>query len=172
MKQIKVNSKKFVKEKLVTGFLNKLMGLSGKKSDEKKEEIRNIFNSKVKDGDSYAVIAAMNMVTTKKLLKEIRTYYNYIIGYHDGEDPEIVIISTDSELSSFEEPIYCKKSQCKNISYLSQTGSFTMSHYELGEGLFNFFIIASTAWGGYVIDVSYVDEFVPFMEFFQNQFSK
>jgi hypothetical protein len=53
-------------------------GQSGGNVEGKKEEIRNIFNSKVKDGESYNVLAGMNMVTTKKLTKEIRTYYNYL----------------------------------------------------------------------------------------------
>ncbi|MGF6907492.1 hypothetical protein [Fusobacterium sp. PH5-44] len=154
------------------GFLDKLMGLGGSKSEGKKEEIRNIFNSKVENGGDYEVIAAMNMVTTKKLLKEIRTYYNYIIGYRSGEDPEMVIISTDAELSEFDKPIYCKKSECERAKYLEQTGSFTVSCPALGGDPFNFFIIASTAWGGYVIDVSYVDEFTPFVEFFKKSFSK
>lgn len=78
------------------GILNKIMGMGGAKSDAKKEEIRQIFISRVEDGESYTVLAAMNMVTTKKLFKEVRTYYNYIIGYKDGDDPELVIISTDN----------------------------------------------------------------------------
>lgn len=154
------------------GFLDKMMGLGGSKSDAKKQEIREIFNSKVQNGDDYIVLAAMNMVTTKKLLKEIRTYYNYIIGYKDGDDPELVIISTDSELSSFEEPVHCKKSECSKIEYLQQTGSFSITHPQLGSEPVDFGIIASTAWGGYVIGVSYVDEYMPFAEFFQNRFCK
>jgi hypothetical protein len=59
-------------------------GQSGSNAEGKKEEIRNIFNAKVKDGESYNVLAGMNMVTTKKLTKEIRTYYNYLVGYKNG----------------------------------------------------------------------------------------
>lgn len=154
------------------GILNKMMGMGGAKSDTKKDEIRGIFNSRVEEGESYTVLAAMNMVTTKKLLKEVRTYYNYIIGYKDGDDPELVIISTDNELSAFEAPVRCKKSECQKAGYLEKTGSFTVTHPSLGGEPLDFAVIASTAWGGYVIDVSYVDEFMPFMEFFQNQFAK
>ena len=154
------------------GFLNKMMGMGGAKSDEKKQEIRNIFDSAVEDGESYAVLAAMHMVSEKKLLKEVRTFYNYIIGYRDGDDPEIVVISTDCELSEISEPVYCKKSECSQAKYLSNTGSFTVTHPGLGSKPVDFSVIASTAWGGYIIDVSYVDEYMPFMEFYQNRFAK
>jgi hypothetical protein len=154
------------------GIFDKLMGLGGAKSDGKKEEIREIFSSKVENGDSYTVIGCMNMVTTKKLLKEIRTYYNYIIGYKEGADPELVIIETDSELSTFEAPIYCKKSECKSAKYLEQTGSFSLKHSAFENETLDFFVIASTAWAGYVIDASYVNEFGPFVEFFQKHFAK
>ena len=153
------------------GFLNKLMGLNSIKSESKKDEIRNIFNSKVKDGEKYTVLAGMNMITSKKLLKEIRTYYNYIIGYCDSDDPEIVIISTDSELSFFEEPVYCKKSECISSKYIEQMGTFTIEHPKFDEPL-TFFIISSTAWGGYVINVSYVGEFETFVKFFKKSFEK
>lgn len=154
------------------GLLDKMMGLGGAKSDARKEEIRKIFDSKVENGTDYTVLAAMNMVTTKKLFKEIRTYYNYIVGYKDGDDPELVIISTDSELSDFDPPVICKRSECKQAAYITKTGSFTLTHPAFGNELLNFSVIASTAWGGYVISVSYVDEFMPFMEFFESRFSK
>ena len=154
------------------GFLDKVMGLGGSKSDSKKQEIREIFNTNVQDGDSYTVLAGMNMVTEKKLFKEIRTFYNYIIGYKDGDDPEIVVIPTDSELSVVEEPAYCKKSECMEAKYLMQTSMFTITHPDLGNKPIDFGVIASTAWGEYVISVSYVDEFTPFTEFFQKRFAK
>ena len=154
------------------GFLKNLMGMGGAKSDSKKAEIRNIFNSNVEDGESYTVLAAMDLVYEKKLLKEIRIFYNYIIGYKDGDDPEIVILSTDHELSSVEEPFYCKKSDCLKAEYNQQNGKFSITHSTFGDKPVIFAIIASSAWGGYIIDVSYVDEFMPFMEFFQNRFSK
>lgn len=154
------------------GFLNKIMGLGGAKSDSKKEEIRGIFNSKVEDGESYTVLAAMNMVTTKKLFEEVRTYYNYIIGYKDGDDPELIIISTDCELSAFEAPVRCKKSECQEAGYLEKMCLFTITHPDLGSEPLNFAIIGSTAWGGHIIQVAYVDEFMPFMEFYQNRFMK
>jgi hypothetical protein len=152
-------------------FLKNLMGMGGAKSDSKKAEIRNIFNSKVEVGESYTVLAAMNMVTEKKLLKEIRTYYNYIIGYKDGDDPEIVILCTDHELSEVDTPVYCKKSECSKAE-CSQHGTFLITHPHFGGKPLEFGIIPSTALGGYIISVSYVDEFTPFMEFFQNRFAK
>ncbi|MFP3090126.1 hypothetical protein LQZ21_07340 [Treponema sp. TIM-1] len=150
-------------------------GQSGGKSDSKKEEIRNIFNSKVENGDSYTVLAGTNMVTTKKLTKEIRTFYNYLIGYKDGDDPELVLISTSNDLASVDEPVFCKKSECKKAVYLQKTGSFNISHPKLGDAPIDFSIIASAAWGSsgaLVIPVSYVDEYTPFAEFFQNRFAK
>jgi len=152
-------------------FLKNLMGMGGAKSDSKKAEIRNIFNSKVENGEAYTVLAAMYMLHEQKLLKEVRTYYNYIIGYKDGDDPEIVIISTDHELTDVGEPVYCKKSECRKAEY-SQQGTFLITHPDLGDKPLEFGIIASSAWSGYIISVSYVDEFTPFMEFFQNRFAK
>ena len=154
------------------GFLDKIMGMGGPKSDSKKEEIRDIFNSNVADGSSYTVLAAMHLETKKNLLKEIRTYYNYIIGYKDGEDPEIVVLSTDSELSDVNEPIICKKSECRAAEYSQQVGNFSIMHPDLGDEPLLFSIIASSAWGGYIISVSYVDEFMPFLEFFQKRYAK
>ncbi|MHC6201660.1 hypothetical protein ACYULU_00505 [Breznakiellaceae bacterium SP9] len=150
-------------------------GQSGGKADGKKEEIRNIFNSKVKEGEGYTVLAGMKLVTTKKLTKEIRTYYNYLIRYKDGDDPEIVIISTTNDLASVDEPVFCKKSECKKAEYLQDTGSFSVLHPKLGDDPLDFSIIASAAWGSsgaLVIPVSYVDEYMPFTEFFQSRFSK
>jgi len=149
------------------GFFNKLMG--GGKSD-KKEQIRNIFNSKVNNGEEYSVIAAMNMVQKHTILKETRTFYNYIIGYMDADDPEIVIIPVDSELSDIGDPVSCKKSECRKSEYLEKTGSFTVTHPDLGA--VDFSVIASAAWGGYIISVSYADEFYPFMDFYKNRFAK
>jgi hypothetical protein len=119
----------------------------------------------------------MNMVTTKKLTKEIRTYYNYLIGYKDGDDPEIVIISTSNDLASVDEPVICKKSECTKAVYLQNTGSFSVSHPKLGDGPVDFGIISSAAWGApgsgaLIIPVSYLDEYTPFTEFFQNRFAK
>ncbi|MDR2764003.1 MAG: hypothetical protein LBB90_03125 [Tannerella sp.] len=169
------------------GLFNKFKGLVGDaiggiagaqssgNTEGKKEKIRNIFNAKVEDGGSYNVLAGMNMVTTKKLTKEIRTYYNYIVGYKDGDDPEIVIISTTNDLASVGEPVFCKKSECEKAEYHQNTGSFSISHPELGDAPLDFAIIASAAWGrlgALIIPVSYVDEFTPFTEFFQNRFAK
>jgi hypothetical protein len=150
-------------------------GQSGGNTEGKKEEIRNIFNAKVKDGGGYKVLAGMNMVTTKKLTKEIRTYYNYIVGYKDGDDPEIVLISTTYDLVSVEEPVFCKRGECKKAAYLQNTGNFSISHPKLGDTPLDFGIIASAAWGSsgaLIIPVSYVDEFTAFTEFFQNRFAK
>jgi hypothetical protein len=152
-------------------------GSAGGKSDSKKEEIRSIFNSKVNDGESYTVLAGMNMVTTKKLMKEIRTYYNYLIGYKDGDDPEIVLISTTNDLASVDEPVICKKSECTKAVYLQKTGSFNISHPKLGDAPVDFSIISSAAWGAplsgaLIIPVSYLDEYMPFTEFFQTRFAK
>lgn len=116
------------------------MGTSG--SEAKKEEIRKIFNEKVADGASYETLAAMNMVTTKKLTEEVRTYYNYLIGYKDGQDPELVIIATDHGLSSFDEPVVCKKSECTKAEYLVKTGNFTITHPAFGDKPLDFSIIA------------------------------
>jgi hypothetical protein len=150
-------------------------GQSGGSAEGKKEEIQNIFNAKVKDGEIYKILAGMNMVTTKKLTKEIRTYYNYIVGYKDGDDPEIVLISTTCDLVSVEEPVFCKRSECKKAVYLQNTGTFSISHSKLGDSPLDFGIIVSVAWGSsgaLIIPVSYVDEFTPFTEFFQNRFAK
>jgi hypothetical protein len=152
-------------------------GQSGGKSEGKKEEIRNIFDSKVNDGKDYTVLAGMNMVTTKKLMKEIRTYYNYLIGYKDGDDPEIVLIATSNDLASVDEPAVCKKSECTKAVYLQNTGSFSISHPKLGNAPVDFSIISSAAWGApgtgaLIIPVSYLDEYTPFTEFFQNRFTK
>jgi hypothetical protein len=131
----------------------------------------------VKDGGNYTVLAGMNMVTTKKLTKEVRTYYNYLIGYKDGDDPEIALISTSNDLVSVDEPIICQKSECRKADYLQNTGSFSITHEKLGDTPVNFSLIASAAWGApgsgaLIIPVSYLDEFTPFTEFFQNRFVK
>ena len=154
------------------GFLNKLMGIGTAKSEAKKAEIQKIFNEQVQNGENYTVLAAMHMVFQKKLLKDVYTYYNYIVGYKDGDDPEMVIIPTTHDLSSFEEPIYCKKSECTQISYDASVALFSIWHPQLGDEPVKFSIIGSTAWGGYIISVSYVEECVPFVEFFQNRFMK
>jgi hypothetical protein len=162
------------------GLFDKFMGMvsgeSDDKSEGKKQEIRGIFDSKMNDGENYTVLAGTNMVTTKKLLKEVRTYYNYLIGYKDGDDAEIVFISASPDLSSTDEPVICKKSECTEAVYLQNTGSFTISHPRLGDRPVDFSIIASAAWGesgaGLVIPVSYRDEYMPFAEFFQNRFAK
>jgi hypothetical protein len=156
-------------------LFDKFKGLAGGSTEGKKEEIRNIFNAKVNDGEKYKVLAGTNMVTTKKLTKEIRTYYNYIVGYKDGDDPEIVLISTTYDLVSVEEPVFCKRSECEKAVYLQNTGTFSISHPKLGDTPLDFAIIASAAWGSsgaLIIPVSYVDEFTPFTEFFQKLFAK
>jgi hypothetical protein len=152
-------------------------GQSGGASGGKKEEIRSIFDSRVNDGKNYTVLAGMNMVTTKKLMKEVRTYYNYLIGYKDGNDPEIVLISTSNDLESVDEPVVCKKSECTKVEYLQNTGSFSISHPKLGDAPVDFGIIASAAWGApgtgaLIIPVSYADEYTPFTKFFQSRFAK
>lgn len=159
------------------GLLDKFMGIGGAKSDSKKDEIRGIFNSKVENGESYIVLAGMNMVTTKKLLKEVRTYYNYILGYKDGDDPEIVLMSTTNDLSSVDTPVTCRKSECDKAVFIEKTASYSISHPNLADSPTDFSIIASAAWGApgsgaLVIPVAYLDESMVFMEFFQNRFAK
>ncbi|MDR3149936.1 MAG: hypothetical protein LBT88_08025 [Oscillospiraceae bacterium] len=151
------------------GLLNKMMGLGGAKSDAKKQEIRDVFNARVENGAEYTVLAAMNLVTEKKFLKEVRTYYNYIIGYKDSENPEIVVISTDSEVSRVGEPICCKKSDCLKANYLEKAGLFTIEHPALENQALNFSIILTSALG-YTISVSYLEEYAPFTEFFKTRF--
>ncbi|MDR2751147.1 MAG: hypothetical protein LBC41_10840 [Clostridiales bacterium] len=144
------------------------------KADPKKEQIRSIFNSRVPEGESYSVIAGMFLVTTKKLTKEIRTYYNYIIGYKDGDDPEIVSLSTTNDLATVDEPVYLKKSECDKAEYLQNTASFSITSKTL-ENPLNFGIITSAAWGhsgALIIPVGYQDEFMPVTEFFQNRYAK
>jgi hypothetical protein len=164
--------------KVMSGAAGKLVGeQSESKTEEKKEEIRKIFDAKVPNGKDYLVLAGTHMVTTKKLTKEIRTYYNYLIGYKDGEDPEIVIISTSNDLASVDEPVICKRSECTKTEYLQSHGLFSISNPKLGDKPVDFAIIASAAWGAsrsgaLVIPVSYLDEFYPFSEFFQNRFAK
>jgi len=153
------------------GFLNKLMGVGTAGSESKKEEIRQIFNSTVQNGESYTVVACMHMAFEKKLLKDVYTYYNYLVGYKDGDDPEIVIISTTHDLTSLDEPVYCKKSECTKAYYDPQ-GMYVISHPQLDADEIKFTVIPSTAWGGYIISVSYLDEATPFWEFFQKRFEK
>jgi len=154
------------------GLLNRIMGFGGAKSDAQKGKIRRLFNERVNDGESYTVVAAFNIVMKDSLLKQTHTYYNYIIGYKDGDDPEVVVISTDSELSSFEPPVYCKKSECSKAAYMLETGNFSLNHPAFGNEPLIFGIIPSTSLGGYIIKVSYLNEFTPFAEFFQNRFAK
>jgi hypothetical protein len=144
------------------------------KADPKKAQIRGLFDDLVENGDSYSVIAGMFMTTTKKLTKEIRTYYSYIIGYKDGDDPEIVCISAKHDLTALEEPVSLKKSECDKAEYLQNTATFRITSKKLPSPL-EFGIITSAAWGhsgALIIPVSYVDEFMPFTEFFQNRFAK
>ncbi|MDR1222742.1 MAG: hypothetical protein LBL07_07695 [Tannerella sp.] len=156
----------------VTG---KLSGKAAEKNEEKKEEIRNIFDSKVQSGKDYTVLAGSNMVTTKKLMKEVRTYYNYIIGYKDGDDPEIVIIPTTDDLGTVDEPAICKRSECTKAVYEINTGNFRISHPAFSDAPLDFQIIVAAAHGqlgALMIPVSCMDEFFPFTEFFQNRFAK
>ncbi|MDR2806178.1 MAG: hypothetical protein LBB85_11210 [Dysgonamonadaceae bacterium] len=146
-------------------------GQPGAKEERNKAEIRKIFNEKVKDGESYDVVAGVNMVITNKLTKQIQTYYNYIIGYRDGDDPELVIISTTYDFASVSEPVVCKKSECKKAEYDS-AGKFSITHPKLGDAPLDFVIIVTAGWGTLIIPVSYVEEFTPFVEFFQNRFAK
>jgi len=154
------------------GFLDKLMGLGGAKSDSNKQKITEIFNSKVENGEEYATLGCFHLVTTKKLMKEVRTFFNYIVGYKDASDPEIVIIPVSYDLSDIGDPILCKKSECTKAEYLVKSGEFIITHPELPEGKVPFCIIVSTMWDGYIIKVSYVHEYAPFTEFFEKKFAK
>jgi hypothetical protein len=157
------------------GLFNKLKDLASGKipgSEGTKEKIKQIFESKVKDGNEYVVYAGFNMVTTKKLLKEIRTFYNYIIGYKNGDDPEIVVIPTDYLLEDVGEPIYLKKSQCTKIENLESKGLFHIEHPDLEDGNVYFMINVSKMFGTYTIDVSYIEEYTDFFEFFNKRFLK
>jgi hypothetical protein len=155
------------------GFLSNLMGMGGAKSDAKKEKIRNIFNEQVKDGESYSVFAGFNIVVKDKLLKQVSTYYNYLIGYKDGDDPEMVIISTDNKLSSFKPPVYCKKSECSQAN-VSKEGLFSIWHPAFEKEPLRFGVSAFSAMhlDSYLLKVSYVNEYEPFATFFQNRFAK
>ncbi len=156
------------------GFLSRLLGLEGgAKSESKKQEIRNKFNSLLENGESYVTLSVINIVYEKKLFKDVTTYYNYILGYKDGDDPEIVIISTDNTLSSFEPPIICKRSECNSAFLSDKSKRFTIDHPAFGEQPLEFFIdpTGSTN-GGYTIGVSQSQEFQPFYDFFMDKFAK
>ena len=51
------------------GFFSRLFGLEGgAKSESKKQEIRNNFNSLVEKGEDYVTLCVMDIVYEKKLL--------------------------------------------------------------------------------------------------------
>lgn len=156
------------------GFFSRLFGLEGgAKSESKKQEIRNNFNSLVENGEDYVTLCVMDIVYEKKLFKDVTTYYNYIIGYKAGDDPEIVIISTDNNMSSFEPPIICKRSECESAFFNEKRKRYTIKHSAFGEHPMEFFLdpTGSTN-GGYTIGVNQLQEFQPFYDFFTGVFSK
>jgi hypothetical protein len=154
-------------------LMNKMMGLNTEASGETKQKIREIFDSRVQDGASYTLVAGFFVFYETKLMKQIQTFYNYIVGYKDGDDPEIVVLPVSYDLDSVYEPVSCKKSQCQKAEYNATNGVFHIKHPGLEKSEVSFGVIPSTSLhGGYIIKVSYVDEMMPFMEFFQSRFTK
>ena len=153
------------------GFFDKLMGMGTEKTAGAKKQIAEIFASEVENGESYTTFAGYYMVTTKKLLKEIRTFYNYIIGYKDGDDPEVVVIPVSDDLADVSSPVRCKKSECSKAG-ADANGLFQIKHPALDDGGIFFSIIVTRAVGAHMIEVSYLEEFPQIMEFFQTRFTK
>jgi hypothetical protein len=154
-------------------LVSKLMGTNPEASEGAKQKIREIFDSKVADGAGYTLVAGFFVTYENKLTKQIQTYYNYIIGYKDGDDPEIVVLPVSWDLVSVYTPVICKLSQCKKTAYDAEHGGFHIEHPALENGEVKFAVIPSTSlYGGYIIKVSYVDEMMPFLDFFQKRYSK
>jgi hypothetical protein len=141
---------------------------------EMKEEIRNIFCLKVKEGATYTVLAGGNVVATRRLMKTENTYYNYLIGYRDGDDPEIVIISTSADLGMTEDPVICKRSACTQALREEDGAEYRILHPAFGGESLNFRIITSARGQAeaLVIPVAYGEEFFSFDAFFRNRFAK
>jgi hypothetical protein len=152
---------------------SKIMGANVEDSRDAKRKIREIFDSQVEDGAGYTLVAAFFVFFENKLLKQIQTYYNYIIGYRDGDDPDIVVLPVSWDLASIQTPVLCKLSQCGETEYDAEHGMFRIEHPALEKGEVKFGVIPSTSlYGGYIIKVSYVDEMMPFADFFQKRFCK
>jgi hypothetical protein len=147
------------------------MGIGTQQTADMKKKIAEIFAEHVEGGESYTTFAAYYMLTTKKLLKEIRTFYNYIIGYKDGDDPEAVVIAVSEDLDSIGGPVRCRKSECSKAG-VGANGMFYIKHSGLDGGGIDFTVIVTKAAGAHMIDVNYVEEFQQIMEFFQNRFTK
>lgn len=107
-----------------------VMGIFSKKKNEpdydskdcsaKKKRIREIFNERVEDGDTYEVIYAY--MTTSKFEHgfvfdtNTTTFYYYIVGYRKS-DFSMIFIQIDNELSEHSTAFIVEKDKIVNVSY-------------------------------------------------------
>lgn len=86
------------------------------RSDKNKEKMRMFFNQLVDDGDAWEIIYAHKVDTkTRKFIivrKTTYIYTSYIVGYRK-DDMKLVIIKTDPQFETYEEPIFFSKDTIK-----------------------------------------------------------
>jgi len=79
------------------------------RSDKNKEKMRMFFNQLVDDGDAWEIIYTHKIDTkTRNFIIVRKTTYIYtchIVGYQK-DDMKLVIIKTDPQFETYEEPIF------------------------------------------------------------------
>ena len=147
------------------GFLDKMTsaitGVNDETNAANKQKMRELFNSVVKDGDSYKVIATYGQ-KINPLIKRT-TYYSYIVGYK-GEG-ELVIVPCNSELTDASNPIAVTPANCTVKKSLTGETVFTSDVFEKGK--VSMIASAGPVAKGYVImviqgpeEISALDQFI------------
>lgn len=119
------------------GLYNRMFGggtrvqLDTEKSDDNKRRMRNIFNSKVKDGDQYKLIFGYSENIGETNFSVLSTvaykYRNFIIGYRES-DLTLVLIEIEPDLNESGDPITLKSEDLKRADFDQEKGSYYIQY--------------------------------------------
>ena len=124
-----------------------LFGLFSKKvdtakSDGNKATMRKLFNQVVPDGDSYQLVYGFSQDIKQShyiiARKTTYTYTSLIIGYKEN-DPTVVIVQTDPELSGCGDPDIYRRSEIHK-AYRSRMTGDSLVIYPNKKGYFQFYV--------------------------------
>lgn len=155
-----------------------LFGLFSKKVDMEKvaankAKMRQLFNSVVPDGDDYKLVYGFSQdIKQSHYLIAKKTTYTYtslIIGYKEN-DPTVVMVETEPELSGCGDPMIFRKSEIHK-AYRSRMTGDSLVIYPDKKGYFQFYTYPLTDDESLYVYMSQDEEDKAFTQFFLNTFA-
>jgi hypothetical protein len=123
---------------------NKAVELDKDRSEENKNRMREIFDSKVDNGSNYNIVYAYSEDINGTNFVVLRTvsykYRSFILGYNEN-DLSLVFLEVSPDLSQVGEALAYKPQDVKKTNYAKMAGSYYLQYgSSFKKEFFNFYV--------------------------------